>query len=252
MMGNLSDTGTMTIQSVEVLAKTGKSIIAETMDAALESMAGSVHSGEEIRAALGLVPPTAADIATAQTLIAEAPSTADRKQRSILIERAFFASRAKQSMKNPDELTVDEAKIQRLLKTTTLAVNLTQFTTDATSETAAPVTIRITGELAGQPFTVEQQTTVFLLASLPNGGMWHPGDGHVHTQGLTQQDTPAQYTPGYEQFYGFSDATDSSTVLARRDQANSKGAQWVVITDHAGDDAHPTSPSGQARLETDE
>lgn len=252
MMGNLSDQGTMTIRSVEIVGKTGKSVVTEPVDIALENLAGSVRSGEEIRTALGIVPPTAADITTARAFVAEAASTVDGKQKSILVERAFFASRARQSMKSPDELTVDEAKIQHLLKTTTLAVDLTQFTTDTTSETAVLVTIRITGELAGQSFTMEQQTTVFLLASLPNGGMWHPGDGHVHTQGLSQPDTVSQYTAGYEQFYGFSDATDLATVLARRDQANSKGMQWIVITDHAGDDAHPTSPSGQARLEVDE
>ncbi len=250
MMGNLSDSGTMTIRSVEIVGKTGKSVVTEPVDIALESLAGSVRSGEEIRTALGVIPPTTADITTAQNLLAEATNTADRKQKSILVEQAFFASRAKQSMKNPDELTADEAKIQQLLKTTTLAVDLTQFTTDTTPETAVPVTVRITGELAGQLFAVEQQTTVFLLASLPNGGMWHPGDGHVHTQGLTQPDTISQYTSGYEQFYGFSDATDLATVLARRDQANSKGMQWIVITDHAGvNSGHNTS---EPRLEQDE
>ena len=248
MMGNLSDSGTMTIRSAEIVGKTGKSVVTEPVDIVLESLAGSVRSGEEIRTALGVIPPTAADITTAQNLLAEAASTVDRKQKNILVEQAFFASRAKQSMKNPDELTADEAKIQQLLKTTTLAVDLTQFTTNTTPETAVPVTVRITGELAGQLFAVEQQTTVFLLASLPNGGMWHPGDGHIHTQGLTQPDTISQYTSGYEQFYGFSDATDLATVLARRDQANSKGMQWIVITDHAGDDGH----TSQARLETDE
>ncbi|MFA4932193.1 MAG: hypothetical protein WC625_04775 [Caldisericia bacterium] len=259
MMGNLSDTGTMRIRSVEILGKMGKSVTTETLDITLESMAGSVRSGEEIRTALGIIPPTAADITRAQALIVEARRTADSKQKSILIEQAFFASRAKQSMKHPDELTADEARIQHLLKTTTLAVDLMQFATDTTSETAVPVTVRITGELAGQPFTVEQQTTVFLLASLPNGGMWHPGDGHVHTQGLTQPDTVSQYTAGYEQFYGFSDATDLATVLARRDQAYSKGMQWIVITDHAGDDSHFAGPNPihlptnqEPRLETDE
>ena len=259
MMGNLSDSGTMTIRSVEIVGKTGKSVVTEPVDIALESLAGSVRSGEEIRTALGVIPPTMADITTAQNLLAEATNTADRKQKSILVEQAFFASRAKQSMKNPDELTADEAKIQQLLKTTTLAVDLTQFTTDTTPETAVPVTVRITGELAGQPFTVEQQIMVFLLASLPNGGMWHPGDGHVHTQGLSQPDTVSQYTSGYEQFYGFSDATDLATVLARRDQANSKGMQWIVITDHAGDDNHFAGPNPihlptnqEPRLETDE
>jgi hypothetical protein len=250
MMGNLSDSETMTIRSVEIVGKTGKSVVTEPVDIALESLAGSVRSGEEIRTALGVIPPTTADITMAHNLLAEATSTTDRKQKSILVEQAFFASRAKQAMKNPDELTADEAKIQQLLKTTTLAVDLTQFTTDTTPETAAPVTVRITGELAGQPFTLDQQTMVYLLASLPNGGMWHPGDGHVHTQGLTQPDAPAQYTSGYEQFYGFSDATDLATVLTRRDQANSKGMQWIVITDHAGvNSGHNTS---EPRLEQDE
>ena len=252
MMGNLSDQGTVTIRSVEVLDAKEQVVATERTEFKLESLAGKAGSSEEIRTALGIVPPTAADIATARAFVTEAASTADRKQRSILIERAFFASRANQSMKNPDELTADEAKIQHLLKTTTLAVDLTQFTTDTTSETAVLVTVRITGELSGQPFTVDQQTMVYLLASLPNGGMWHPGDGHVHTQGLSQDppDIPSQYTPGYEQFYGFSDATDLATVLARRDQANSKGMQWIVITDHAGvNSGHNTS---EPRLEQDE
>lgn len=255
MMGNLSDTGTMTIRSVEIVGKSGKSVVTESMDIALESMAGSVRSGEEIRTALGIIPPAAADIATARNLITQATGTVDSKQKSILIERAFFASRAKQSMKNPDELTTEEAKVQHLLKTTTLGVDLTQFTTDMTSETAVPVTVRITGELAGQPFTVEQQTMVFLLASLPNGGMWHPGDGHVHTSGkitnvITQPDTLSSYPLSAKENYGFSDATDEASILDRRNQAQSKGMQWIVITDHAGN--HTSPWTDEARLELEE
>ena len=250
MMGNLSDSGTMTIQSVEVLGTTGTPIVAESMEVALESMAGMVHSGEEIRTALGIAPATTTDITTAQTLIAETTSAADAEQQDTLVEAAFLASQAQQSMKNPDELTADEAQIQNLLKTETLAVDLAQFTTDVTSETAVPVTVRITGELAGQPFTIEQQTTVFLLASLPNGGMWHPGDGHVHTQGLSQPDTVYSYPLAAKENYGFSDATDGATVKIRRDQAYSNGLQWIVITDHAGENrGHWTD---QARLELDE
>ena len=250
MMGNLSDSGTMTIQSVEVLGTTGTPIVAESMEVALESMAGMVHSGEEIRTALGIAPATTTDITTAQTLIAETTSAADAEQQDTLVEEAFLASQAQQSMKNPDELTADEAQIQNLLKTETLAVDLAQFTTDVTSETAVPVTVRITGELAGQPFTIEQQTTVFLLASLPNGGMWHPGDGHVHTQGLSQPDTVYSYPLAAKENYGFSDATDGATVKIRRDQAYSNGLQWIVITDHAGENSgHWTD---QARLELDE
>jgi hypothetical protein len=260
MLGNLSDQGTMSIRCIEVLDESGTSALTETRDIALESMARSVRSGEEIRTALGIVPPTAADITTARTLLAEAMSTADRKQKSILVEQAFFASRAKQSMKNPDELTTDEATIQHLLKTTTLAVDLTQFTTDTTSETAVLVTVRITGELSGQPFTVDQQTTVFLLASLPNGGMWHPGDGHVHTSGqisgiISQPDDLTSYPLAARENYGFSDATDAASVLDRRDQANSKGLQWIVMTDHAGDNGggdHMSQPAFQGRLEAEE
>jgi hypothetical protein len=251
MMGNLSDQGTMTIRSVEVLDAKGQVVATERTEFKLESLAGKAGSSEEIRTALGIVPPTAADITTARAFVTEAASTVDRKQKSILVERAFFASRAKQSMKNPDELTADEAKIQQLLKTTTLAVDLTRITTDTASETAVLVTVRITGELAGQPFTVDQQTMVYLLASLPNGGMWHPGDGHVHTQGLAvQPDSPSDYTRTDKENYGFSDATDGATVKARRDDANSKGMQWLVITDHAG--ANSGHYTAEPRLESDE
>lgn len=88
---------------------------------------------------------------------------------------------------------------------------------------------------------------VYLLASLPNGGMWHPGDGHVHTDGLAYKDyVPSQYFPGREDLYGYSDAWDNASVWIRRDQANSKGMQWIVVTDHAGTAARcPT----QARLD---
>ncbi len=243
----------MTIRSVEVLDAKGQVVATERTEFKLECLAGKAGSSEEIQTALGIVPPTAADITTARAFVTEAASTADRKQKSILVERAFFASRAEQSMKNPDELTVDEAKIQQLLKTATLAVDLTQITTDTTSETAVLVTVRITGELAGQPFTVDQQTMVYLLASLPNGGMWHPGDGHVHTQGLAvQPDSPSDYPEAAKENYGFSDATDGASVLARRDQTNSKGMQWLVITDHAGDGTHITTPAFQPRLNSGE
>ena len=250
MLGNLSTDPSMLIRSVEVLDAQGKIVATEQTQFKMESLAGKAGSGDDIRTALGIIPPAPADIITARNLLAQASTTVDRKQKSILVEQAFFASRAKQSMKNPEELTAEETKIQQLLKTVTLTVDLPQLTTATTSETAVPVTVRITGELAGQLFTLDQQTMVFLLASLPNGGMWHPGDGHVHTQGLTQQDSPSQYTPGYEHFYGFSDATDLATVLARRDQASSKGMQWIIITDHAGENSgHKTS---EPRLEQDE
>ena len=90
---------------------------------------------------------------------------------------------------------------------------------------------------------------VYLLASLPNGGMWHPGDGHVHTDGLAYKDyTPSQYISGREDMYGYSDAVDGASIWMRRDQANSKGMQWIIITDHAGTAARcPT----QARLDSD-
>ncbi|MFZ2414324.1 MAG: hypothetical protein WAW16_08930 [Candidatus Cryosericum sp.] len=260
MTGNLSDQGTMTIRSVEVLDTKGRVMATERTEFKLESLAGKAGSSEEIRTALGIVPLTAADITTARAFVTEAANTVDRKQKSILVEQAFFASRAKQSMKNPDELTVDEAKIQQLLKTTTLAVDLTQITTDTTSETAVLVTVRITGELAGQPFTVDQQTMVYLLASLPNGGMWHPGDGHVHTSGeiagiISQPDDLSSYPLAIKEYYGFSDATDASSVLDRRNQANSRGLQWIVMTDHAGDNGggdHMSQPAFQGRLEAEE
>lgn len=238
MMGNLSTDPSMLIRSVEVLDAKGQVVATERTAFKLESLAGKAGSSDAIRTALGIIPPAPADIATAQSLIAKAASTTDSKQKSILVEQAFFASRAKQSMKSPEELTADEAKIQQLLKPVALAVDLPQSTVDTTCETAVPVTVRITGELSGQPFTLDQQTMVYLLTSLPNGGMWHPGDGHVHTAGLAAPDSISQYTPGYEESYGYSDATDGASVLGRRNDANSKGMQWVVITDHAGDYSH--------------
>ncbi len=253
MLGNLSTDPSMLIRSVEVLDAKGRIMATEQTAFKLESLAGKAGSSDAIRTALGIIPPAPADIATARNLIAKAADTADSKQKSILVEQAFFASRAKQSMKNPDELTAEEARIQQLLKPVTLAVDLPQLTTDTTSETAVPVTVRITGELAGQPFTLDQQTMVYLLASLPNGGMWHPGDGHVHTQGLAvQPDSPSDYTRTDKENYGFSDATDGATVKARRDDANSKGMQWLVITDHAGDGTHITTPAFQPRLNSGE
>jgi len=253
MMGNLSTDPSMLIRSVEVLDAKGQVVATERTAFKLESLAGKAGSSDEIRTALGIIPPAPADIVTAQNLITQATSTVDSKQKSILVEQAFFASRAKQPMKNPEELTADEASIQQLLKPVTLAVDLPQSTADTTSETAVPVTVRITGELAGQPFTVDQQTMVYLLTSLPNGGMWHPGDGHVHTQGLAvQPDSPSDYTLVAKENYGFSDATDGATVKARRDDANSKGMQWIVIADHAGDGTHITTPAFQPRLNSGE
>jgi len=251
MMGNLSTDAPILIRSVEVLDGEGQTVAVERTEFKLESLAGKAESSDAIRSALGIMPPTPADIVTARNLLAQASTTVDSKQKSILVEQAFFASRAKRSMKNPEELTAEETKIHQLLKTVALAVDLPQVTTDTTSETALPVTVHITGESAGQPFTVEQQTTVFLLASLPNGGMWHPGDGHVHAQGLAAQpDSPSDYTLVAKEDYGFSDATDGATVKARRDDANSKGMQWIVVTDHAGENSgHKTS---EPRLEQDE
>lgn len=85
MLGNLSTDPSMLIQSIEVLDAKGQVMATERVAFKLESLAGKAGSSEEIRKALGIVPPAAADIAKARNLIAQATSTVDGKQKSILV-----------------------------------------------------------------------------------------------------------------------------------------------------------------------
>lgn len=58
--------------------------------------------------------------------------------------------------------------------------------------------------------SIDKETTLFYLTSLPSQWGWYPGDGHMHTT----------YSDG------------GSTIMQRRDQAYNSGLKWIIITDH--------------------
>jgi len=155
----------------------------------------------------------------------------------MLVEEAWQKLKYKLSDKNPDTYTDAEKKLSNLLYTKWIEIDLTKIMKDIKEEDYVSLTVKINFEINNTAYQAEEQTYLFYLNSLPTRTGWYPGDGHIHTKGLSfsppRDDSPSDYTGNYEN-YGFSDATDSSTILSRRNSANSIGFKWIIITDHAG------------------
>ncbi|MBC7195412.1 MAG: CehA/McbA family metallohydrolase, partial [Caldisericia bacterium] len=69
--------------------------------------------------------------------------------------------------------------------------------------------------------SIEKETTLFYLTSLPSQYGWYPGDGHMHTN--------------------WSDG--SYSISQRKNQAYNTGLKWIIITDHASNDSNDLQQS---------
>jgi hypothetical protein len=251
VFGNLNPNKEVSIKSVEILNKDKQSLVEEKVDIRLKTVYNFAKSKDEIRNLLGIDLPTVEELDTAKGILIEADKTNDRSKRNMLVEEAWQKLKYKPSDKNPDTYTESEQKLSNLLYTKLIEVDLTRIKKDIQEEDYVPITVRINFEVGNTLYQVEEQTYLFYLNSLPARSGWYPGDGHIHTQGLSfypdRDDNPSDYIGNFEN-YGFSDATDSSTILVRRNQANSFGYKWIIVTDHAED----WSQTHQPRLEPDE
>ena len=249
-LGNLSPEGDALVKSIEILSEDNNLIFEEKREISLKSVYEFAKSGEEIRESLGINPTTIDDLNKAKEIILGIDKEMDKTKKNILVEELWQLLQYKPSNKNPDTYTEKEQQLSNLLYTEWIEIDLTNIKKHIEEEDCVPIKVKINYEINNTAYQTEEQTYLFYLNSLPTRTGWYPGDGHIHTQGLPNQpDNPVNYTGNYEN-YGFSDATDSSTILIRRNQANSFGYRWIIITDHAGENSgHSTT---QPRLESDE
>lgn len=249
IFGNLNPDNDILVKSVEIFDKDKNLILEEKVNTFLKKVYEFAKSSDETRKSLGINPPTTEDLDKAKEILLEIDTTKDKAKKNMLVEEAWQKLKYKSSDKNPDTYTETEQKLSNLLYTKWIEIDLTKIKKDIKEEDYVPLTVKINFETGNTSYQTEEQTYLFYLNSLPTRTGWYPGDGHIHTQGLPNQpDNPANYSGNYEN-YGFSDATDSSTILIRRNQANSFGYKWIIITDHAGNDNIWTS---EPRLESDE
>jgi hypothetical protein len=224
--GNLNAESDISVISIEIFDKDKNSIMEEKVDRLLKKVYAFAKSSDEVRKSLGIDTPTAEDLDNAKKLFIEIDKTKDKIKKNILVEEAWQKLKYKPSDKNPDTYTESEQKLSNLLYTKWIEIDLTKIKKDVEEEDYAPLMVRVNYEIDNTSCQTEEQTYLFYLNSLPTRTGWYPGDGHIHTT--------------------WSDG--DSTVRQRRDQANSFGYKWVIITDHAGDSSH----TSQARLEVSE
>ncbi len=226
-LGNLSPDGnTLVVKSIEILSDDNNVIFEERKEISLKSVYEFAKSGEEIRESLGINPPTIDDLDKAKEIIFEIDKEMDKTRKNILVEELWQLLQYKPSNKNPDTYTEKEQQLSNLLYTEWIEIDLTKIKKDVEEEDYVPIRVKINYEINNTAYQVEERTYLFYLNSLPTRTGWYPGDGHIHTT--------------------WSDG--DSTVRQIRDQANSFGYKWVIITDHAGD----SSQTSQARLEVSE
>ena len=250
-LGNLSPDGDVLVKSIEILDKDNNLVFEEKKEISLKSVYEYAKSAEEIRESLGINPPTTDDLNIAKEIILEIDKETDKTKKNILVEELWQLLQYKPGDKDPDIYTKKEQQLSNLLPTKWIEIDLTNIKKNIEEEDYIPIKVKINYEINNTAYQAEEQTYLFYLNSLPTRTGWYPGDGHIHTQGLSfdpeRDDSPSDYTGNYEN-YGFSDATDSSTILTRRNQANSFGYKWIIVTDHAGDWSH----THQSRLESNE
>ena len=220
-LGNLSLDGDALVKSIEILDKDNNLIFEEKKEISLKSAYEFAKSAEEIRESLGINPPTNEDLDKAKEIILEIDKETDKTKKDILVEEAWQLLQYKQSDKNPDTYTEKEQQLSNLLHTEWIEIDLINIKKNIEEEDYVPIKVKINYEINNAAYQAEEQTNLFYLNSLPTRTGWYPGDGHIHTT--------------------WSDG--DSTVQQRRDQSNSKGLKWIIITDHAGDSLHsPLQP----------
>ncbi len=251
ILGNLNPDNDILLNSIEIFDKDKNLILEEKVNTFLKKVYEFAKSPDETRKSLGINPPTTEDLDKAKEILLEIDATIDKVKKDMLVEEAWQKLKYKLSDKNPDTYTDAEQKLSNLLYTKWIEIDLTKIMKDIKEEDYVSLTVKINFEIGNTSYQTEEQTYLFYLNSLPTRTGWYPGDGHIRTTGLhfddEKDDSLSEYTGNYEN-YGFSDAKDYSSVFIRRNQANSFGYKWIIITDHAGDYVHTHQP----RLELEE
>jgi hypothetical protein len=182
---------------------------------------------EEIRNSIGIVQPDEKNLATAQALITKAATMTSGEERTQAVETAWLLL----SPTTAKTETVAADKLLSQARTFSVTIPLDKFPKKIEPSEVIPVRLDITMQDSdGFVSTTSQTTNLFYLTSLPSQWGWYPGDGHLHST--------------------WSDGDYIVSSIAST--AVNRGLQWTIMTDHAGDSAHPTTPPGQPRLEVGE
>jgi len=217
----------MCLQKIEVVLQDGTPVLEETLSETLAPSSLQGLTDEETRNQIGIVQPDEKSLATAQALIAKAATMGPSEERTRTVETAWLLLRT--TTTNVEAAAAENVLSQaRLLS---LTIPLDKLNTKIEPSDVIPVRLDITIQSSdGSISTISQTTNLFYLTSLPSQWGWYPGDGHLHSK--------------------WSDG--NSLVSSVAATASNRGLKWTIITDHAGDTAHPTTPSGQSRLEASE
>jgi hypothetical protein len=215
------------VQRIEVVLQDGTRVLEETLSETLTPSSLQGLTDEEIRSSIGIVQPDEKSLATAQTLITQASTMAFGEERTQAVETAWVLLST--NVAKAEAVTADKLLSQaRILS---LTIPLDKLNTKIEPSAVIPVRLDITIQgLDGSVSTISQTTNLFYLTSLPSQWGWYPGDGHLHSK--------------------WSDGDSFVSSVAAT--ASNRGLKWTIITDHAGDTAHPTTPPDQSRLEASE
>ena len=220
-------TSGMHIQKIAITLQNGTNILEESLSETLPPSSLQGLTDEKIRSSIGIVQLDEKSLATAQAMITKAATMTSGEERTQAVETAWRLL----SPTTAETETVAADKLLSQARTFSVTVPLDKFPKKIEPSEVIPVRLDITmQDLDGSVSTISRTTNLFYLTSLPSQWGWYPGDGHLHST--------------------WSDGDSTVASVART--AGNRGLQWTIMTDHAGDTAHPTNPSGQSRLEVGE
>ena len=220
-------TSDMCLQKIEVVLQDGTPVLEETLSETLAPSSLQGLTDEEIRSSIGIIQPDEKSMATAQALIAKAATMGAGEERTRAVETAWLLL----SATTANVETAAAEKVLSQARIFSVTIPLDKLNTKIEPSDVIPVRLDITIQGPDGSISVISQTTnLFYLTSLPSQSGWYPGDGHLHSN--------------------WSDGDSSISSVAAT--SSNRGLKWTIITDHAGDTAHPTTPTGQPRLEVGE
>lgn len=171
-------------------------------------------SDDEIRDKIGIVLPDKEIIEKAKNLLNESKILEKGDERNKKVESSWYLLTMNYKEKEVEDK--ERKTILPYIKGLTYEITLKDLNIKPTPPDFINIKIKITFLNPDNSFTsIEKETTLFYLTSLPSQYGWYPGDGHMHTT--------------------WSDGDYS--ISERKNQAYNYGLKWIIITDHAGNDS---------------
>ncbi|MEM2929129.1 MAG: hypothetical protein QXP60_09210 [Nitrososphaerota archaeon] len=196
------------IIEVEFYKEDGSLIFKKKIDEIIKG-ANIKLSDDEIRDKIGLVIPDRNIIDKAYNLLKESKLLKKGDERNKKVELSWYLLSMNYKEKVVDEY--ERREILKNLKILSYELSIKDLNLKLIPPDFINIKIKFTCLNSDNSFTsIEKQTTLFYLTSLPSQYGWYPGDGHMHTK--------------------YSDGLYS--ILQRRNQAYNSGLKWIIITDH--------------------